>query len=412
MDRGRAAAILSALRGPAPGLLTWEAVALRVRLAALEAAEAAAGEEESRRAEEAFLDYLEAAAAPGNRPPAGAEAAAARQSRPRPGLLRTSLEASLSVEIEKARRRAGELAARLGAIPDPAGQLSLGNALLTSLGSVREQQQAAEIQGRREVEVTLTIAPSGQAQPGAETEPAGAAGPGRVRLRLDAGEDPVAAAQRCFERYTDGRRAQQAVGGLLDEARNRLEYLEQLRFQLDSIPGELTAEDAEAITDGARRAGVRISGSAARTQRPGRPAADGPGRHPGKPLSLRSPGGIEVLVGRNNHENDRLLRLGTADDLWFHARGVPGAHVLLRRAGLAEIPDEDVYFAAAIAAGRSRASKDGTAPVDVVPLRLVRREKGAPPGFVRYSGETTIRVIPRAVSETATGGSGEPGETR
>jgi len=86
--------------------------------------------------------------------------------------------------------------------------------------------------------------------------------------------------------------------------------------------------------------------------------------------------------------------VGQADDLWLHARGVPGAHVILRTNG-STAPDEIVERAARLAAWHSAARTAGSVEVDVAPRRYVKKIPNAPAGLVRYTNERTVRVTPR-----------------
>ena len=127
-----------------------------------------------------------------------------------------------------------------------------------------------------------------------------------------------------------------------------------------------------------------------------------------------SPGGFEVLLGRNNRENDELsLRVAGADDLWLHARGVPGSHAVLRvpssmaSSSSSDLPAEDLEFAAALAAFFSKARDGGKVPVTFTRARNVKKPKGAPPGLVTLMSEKVVSVRPESVaSVVASAGSG------
>ncbi|HEY8477000.1 MAG TPA: NFACT RNA binding domain-containing protein, partial [Chloroflexota bacterium] len=108
--------------------------------------------------------------------------------------------------------------------------------------------------------------------------------------------------------------------------------------------------------------------------------------------------GFEVLAGATVSGNEEVtFRLATPDDLWLHARGVPGAHVVIRSGGR-RVPEHVVRQAASLAAFYSRARDEGVAAVDVCERRHVRRPRGAPPGLVTYVQERTVRVAPSAPS--------------
>ena len=117
-----------------------------------------------------------------------------------------------------------------------------------------------------------------------------------------------------------------------------------------------------------------------------------------QPLRLKTTNGVPLLVGRTARQNDAAtFRLAAPDDLWFHARGVPGAHVVVKQAGGREEPDEAVLEAAAeLAAYYSANRAAGRVEVDRAARRDVRKIKGAGPGMVTYRNEQTLRVAPRS----------------
>lgn len=113
----------------------------------------------------------------------------------------------------------------------------------------------------------------------------------------------------------------------------------------------------------------------------------------GPRLGLRytSPSGFPVLVGRNAKENDLLTRTAHSEDLWFHAQGVPGSHVILRCEGK-NPPLEDLLFAARLAAYHSRARGERQVPVDYTRKKHVWRPRKAAPGQALYTGAKTLFV--------------------
>ncbi len=101
------------------------------------------------------------------------------------------------------------------------------------------------------------------------------------------------------------------------------------------------------------------------------------------------------MVGRSPIENaDLTFRVARPNDLWFHAKGTPGAHVILRRSDRAETPDEDLQTAAALAAYYSKARGSLAVPVDYTLRKHVRKQRAAPPGLVWYTQARTILAKP------------------
>ncbi len=114
-----------------------------------------------------------------------------------------------------------------------------------------------------------------------------------------------------------------------------------------------------------------------------------------KPYRYRTAGGMELLAGRSNTENDHVtFTLAAKTDLWFHAKDIPGSHVvLLCRERRPE--QEDILEAAALAAYYSKASASENVPVDYTQVRHVRKPSGARPGMVVYAAQKTLFVDPK-----------------
>ncbi|MBO7376529.1 MAG: DUF814 domain-containing protein, partial [Clostridia bacterium] len=104
--------------------------------------------------------------------------------------------------------------------------------------------------------------------------------------------------------------------------------------------------------------------------------------------------GFTLLCGRNNYQNDEItFRLSEPGDIWFHAKGVPGSHLVLRSGG-AGVPDSDLTEAAEVAAYNSDARGGNKIPVDYTEVRNVKKPSGARPGFVIYRTNRTAFVTP------------------
>jgi predicted ribosome quality control (RQC) complex YloA/Tae2 family protein len=107
------------------------------------------------------------------------------------------------------------------------------------------------------------------------------------------------------------------------------------------------------------------------------------------------PGGYEAWVGRDARANAELTtRHARPHDLWLHARGVPGAHVIVRRERSAVVPRPAVEAAARLAARFSAARTSALVPVQVTERKHVRPVKGGPPGAVRVEREEVLLVEP------------------
>ena len=111
------------------------------------------------------------------------------------------------------------------------------------------------------------------------------------------------------------------------------------------------------------------------------------------PRTFKTSGGLEVLVGRSNVQNDQLTKKADKRDYWFHTQHIHGSHVILRCAGL--MPgDEDLREAAMLAAYFSQAKESSGVPVDYCPVKFVKKPAGARPGMVTYDNYRTLYVTP------------------
>jgi predicted ribosome quality control (RQC) complex YloA/Tae2 family protein len=201
-----------------------------------------------------------------------------------------------------------------------------------------------------------------------------------LRIPLDPDLSPADNAQAYFARYRKAQRAAAGVPERLEEVDLGLRDLEQLETDL-----ELAASRPE--VDEVRAALVEAGHVRVRRKRERKVAKS-------EPLSLPSPDGLNILVGRNSRQNDDLtFRRASSSDWWFHARGVPGSHVIVRGGG-EELPRATVRRAAELAAHFSRAQRDASVVVDYTQRRHVRRIPRAAPGLVHYSQERSIRVAP------------------
>ena len=116
---------------------------------------------------------------------------------------------------------------------------------------------------------------------------------------------------------------------------------------------------------------------------------------PSKPMEFRSSDGFQILVGRNNRQNDLLTtKLAYKTDLWLHVQKAHGSHVIIACAG-APVPDRTVTEAAELAAWYSQARQGHNVPVDLCPVRQVKKPAGAKPGMVVYENYRTVYVDPK-----------------
>jgi predicted ribosome quality control (RQC) complex YloA/Tae2 family protein len=199
-------------------------------------------------------------------------------------------------------------------------------------------------------------------------------------IQLDPRLTAVENAQAYFARYRKARDAEERVPELLEEARQSLEHLANLRTLVE------VADQMDAIR--ALRREVSAATGTGVKQNAKTPSKSTPYRR----VTLD---GWEVLIGTSAEGNAAVtFDVARGDDLWLHARGVPGAHVILR--GTGDPSNEVLERAAELAALHSAARGSSAVEVDLTQRRYVKKVPGGPPGLVRYANERTLRVMPRS----------------
>lgn len=220
--------------------------------------------------------------------------------------------------------------------------------------------------------------PSGARQvvlPGYESTP--------VTIPLEPTLSAVENAQRLFKRYGKLKTAKATVEQRVHAVEPEAAYLGAVQLHIDQ------AESPEDLFDLRRE--LIEGGYLRRARTSSRPSSAARMR------TVHLQDGSTIHIGRSNLENDYLtFKVAAPDDLWFHARGVPGAHVVLRKGGGKAAGADPIGQAAAIAAYFSRARESTRVAVDYTERRHVRKPRGAKPGAVVYTHERTVHVVPTA----------------
>jgi predicted ribosome quality control (RQC) complex YloA/Tae2 family protein len=108
-------------------------------------------------------------------------------------------------------------------------------------------------------------------------------------------------------------------------------------------------------------------------------------------MRFTAPSGRVILVGKNNLQNDKLTGTAQPNEVWLHAKDMPGSHVII----VGEDPDEaTILYAARLAALYSKGKTSSRVPVDYTLRRYVKKPGGAKPGFVIYTNQHTLYVQP------------------
>ncbi len=228
-------------------------------------------------------------------------------------------------------------------------------------------------------------------------------GESNITFALDPRFDAVGNANRLFNKYHKLRRAAALIPAQIEQNASELATIEQLLadLMLADTPAEVALVKAEVQAAGymrgapksqekkAQKAAKKGKGGKQLKGKPVLPAG-------GVPLHIQSRDGFTLLIGKNSRQNEEVtFHQATSNDMWLHARGVPGAHVIIKAAGR-EIPRSTIEQAAGLAAYYSQARGTTTAPVDYTFQRHVRHMKGGGPGMVIYERERTIYVAPES----------------
>jgi len=212
-----------------------------------------------------------------------------------------------------------------------------------------------------------------------------------VKIPLNPEKNAVQNAQAYYKRHQKLKRARQAVEPLLAETDQEIQYLQQVEAALKQLEAYRKAADLQTlkeIQEELMEQGYLI------------PQRERPSAEEAQPITYQTPNGYEVLVGRNNRQNDQLtFRTAVDYDLWFHSQEIPGSHVLLRLPP-GTVPEEnDLQFVANVAAYYSRARESQQVPVIYTKPKYVYKPKGAKPGMALYDHETVIWGNPEAVAD-------------
>lgn len=204
-----------------------------------------------------------------------------------------------------------------------------------------------------------------------------------LTIPLDVKLSPSKNAQHYFKKYGKSKTAIKEKQIQLDENEAEIKYLESVLSFLENTDdvAEIESIRAELVETGYIRRRRQAGGFKEKKYKPA-------------PYRYTLSNGMSVLVGRNNKEND-ILTFKTAGnkDLWLHTKDIPGSHVIVQSGG-AELDEEAVWEAAAIAAYHSKARTSENVPVDYVQIKYVKKPAGAKPGMVIFTNNRTVYVNP------------------
>lgn len=187
--------------------------------------------------------------------------------------------------------------------------------------------------------------------------------------------------QKFFKRYNKLKKAEEELQKLIDASLNEIQYLENILYSIEACE---TIDDLDEIYNELIAEGIMKRKSKVKKAKEYKPEF----------MIYISSAGHEILVGKNNLQNDMLtFKIGKKDDYWFHAKNMPGSHVIIKTNG-GELTDDEYVEAARIAAYYSKGKNSGAVEVDYTKKSNVKKPPNAKPGFVIYDTNYSMLVKP------------------
>lgn len=204
----------------------------------------------------------------------------------------------------------------------------------------------------------------------------------KIPLKEDIG--PSQNAQRYYKKYNKEKTTELYATEQIEIAENEKYYLESVAESLDNADTPHELDDIRQELEAEGYIPKQVSKNKKAQQK-------------FEPHKFISVDGFEILVGRNNRQNDELtLRKAYSTDIWFHTKNIPGSHTIIRTNGTGRAPETTLMQAAEIAAYYSKAKNSSQVPVDYTAVKNVKKPNGARPGMVIYDNYNTVYVLPKA----------------
>lgn len=208
-----------------------------------------------------------------------------------------------------------------------------------------------------------------------------------IKVTLDPDLTANENAQKYFDRYNKLKRTFEAVTGLLKETEIEIQHLESISTSLDiALQEEDLAQIKEELTE---------AGYIRRKYTGGKKV-----KITSKPFHYLSTDGFHMYVGKNNYQNEELtFKFAVGNDWWFHAKGIPGSHVIVKSEGK-ELPDRVFEEAGQLAAYYSKGRDADKVEIDYIERKHVKKPGGGKPGFVVYHTNYSLIASPKLPEET------------
>lgn len=204
-----------------------------------------------------------------------------------------------------------------------------------------------------------------------------------LKIPLDPQKSASENAQKYFDRYNKLKRTSEALTDLIEQTQAAVDQLESIRTFLDQAQSE--ADLAQIRQELVQSEYIRAKGKDSLKTGKGSGRKGASRTAPSRPYHYRTPDGYDIYVGKNNLQNDELtFRFANSNDWWFHAKKIPGSHVVVRLKGEPDMPDSVFEAAASLAAYYSKNRAADKVEVDYVRRREVKKPNGSKPGFVVY----------------------------
>ena len=200
-----------------------------------------------------------------------------------------------------------------------------------------------------------------------------------IDIPMDVSLSPAQNAQRYFKLYQKARGARTLAAEQKAKAEQELLYLEQMEDDLRKCT------DAVGLSE--LRSMLEQSGHVRKTVTKMKPRKEAPSQ----PMKFLSSDGIEIEVGKNALQNERLTMGAKGDETWLHAQKMPGSHVIVHSTS---VPETTLLEAAMLAAYYSKGVRSAQVPIDATLRRYIKKPGGTPAGFVIYTHQRTLYITP------------------
>ncbi len=201
-----------------------------------------------------------------------------------------------------------------------------------------------------------------------------------ITIPLDTQLTPLENAQKYFDRYNKLKRTYEALTELIKETQEEMEHLESISASLDIAISE---DDLTQIKQELTQFGYIKKKHTGKKE-----------KIKSKPFHYLSTDGFHIYIGKNNFQNDELtFKFATGSDWWFHAKGIPGSHVVVKTNG-EELPDRAFEEAGRLAAYYSKGRENDKVEIDYLEKKNVKKPNGSKPGFVVYYTNYSLVATP------------------